>query len=89
MSNILSQFDSLTASTKETKPIAERAKLNYSDDGVCPYCSKAMARTFAAGQPIHICRADRYVAPMRNEVLAKVEAELASNAGVPDFGFSE
>ena len=48
-----------------------------------------MARTFAAGQPIHICRADRYVAPMRNEVLAKVEAELASNAGVPDFGFSE
>lgn len=77
-----SEIDRLTGAPSErtkhgveAKATSETAKIEYSQEGVCPYCQKAMVRSFAAGQPIHLCRDDRYVAPMSNEVLAKIEAE--------------
>lgn len=77
-----SEIDRLTGTSPaqakqavEAKASPETAKIEYSQEGVCPYCQKAMVRSFAAGQPIHLCRDDRYVAPMSNDVLAKIEAE--------------
>jgi hypothetical protein len=82
MSNVVSSGNEAVA------PRTEKARLGYDKEGVCPYCQTAMVRSFAAGQPVHICHADRYVAPMSNEVLAQVEAEMQRNGGVPDFTFS-
>lgn len=64
-------------------PKPEKARIEYSEEGVCPYCSKQMVRSFAAGQPVHLCKDDRYVAPMSLPVLAKVEAEMASHGQLP------
>ena len=42
------------------------ARLEITKEGVCPYCSTPMRRTFAASQPVWLCDADRHVAPVRN-----------------------
>lgn len=78
------EMDRMAGTTKSPKQ--EKAHIEYSKEAQCPYCQKAMVRSFAAGQPIHLCREDRYVAPMSNEVLARIEAEMKS--GFPDLQFS-
>ena len=42
------------------------ARLEITKEGVCPYCSAAMRRTFAANQPVWVCDTDRHVAPVKN-----------------------
>jgi hypothetical protein len=47
-----------------------------------------MVRSFVGDEPVFLCREDRYVAPMTNEMLAKVQAELEASQGVPSIQFT-
>jgi hypothetical protein len=48
------------------KPSLVQARLESTVEGMCPYCSASMRRTFAAGVESWVCDKDRHVAPVRN-----------------------
>jgi hypothetical protein len=80
----IDRLNSVKAAPVEPEKVPVKAKIEYSEEGVCPYCHRNMVRSFAAGMPIHLCRDDRYVAPMSDAVLATIEAEN----GIPNIQFS-
>lgn len=43
-----------------------RARLNYTDVGVCPYCNQPTKKTMCCGQEVFLCEQDRFVAPLPN-----------------------
>lgn len=52
----------VTAAVEEKKPIT--ARLQYDSVGVCLYCNKVMGKTMVCGQPMFLCKDDRFVSPL-------------------------
>jgi hypothetical protein len=63
--------EKVEASATET-PTPIRARLNYNEIGVCPYCSKVMSKTECCGQTMYLCNDDRFVSPLPNAELDSV-----------------
>lgn len=63
--------DPVVASNKASVRVT--AKLSHSNDGSCPYCSKAMTRTNCCGQEVYICEDDRAVFPLPDSMLTNAE----------------
>ena len=80
MSSLLSMYDAFVGTPRTPqkpallhRPVvstgtntAVTSRLSNDQEGVCPYCSKTMKRTQAAGNSVYICEKDRYVAPIAN-----------------------
>lgn len=47
-------------------PTAVTARLDLTEEGVCPYCHTPMRRSIAASLPVWVCDGDRHVAPVKS-----------------------
>lgn len=45
---------------------AVKARLESTEEGVCPYCRDKMRHSTAVGLPVWLCEKDRHVVPLRN-----------------------
>ncbi len=59
-----------------TKPKPVTARLENTEEGICPYCKQQMVTSEAAGVPVWLCHADRAVSPKLNSENPELEVTL-------------
>ena len=75
--DVPSKTEATSVVAADSNPAAEpkqavRARLNYNQIGVCPYCSSVMSKVECCGQTMFVCNSDRFVSPLPNEDLDNV-----------------